>query len=152
MPIWAAATDVAARIAYGTISTTSNPTTAQVEGFLDEAEAQVRQVLRVLGLEPTLASSSDELLVAKAAVVDYAVAEVLASWGVQRPELLPEAAARRDRWDRYLEALRQRPTGLGGELTADGAPPESAARFRAYFADENGEDVAQRVLMSREYD
>lgn len=152
MPTWSSTADVAARLAYGTIGATSSPSSTEVDGFLDVAEAQVRQTLLTLGLNSTLAASSDELLVARAAVVDYAVAEVLAAWGVQRPELLDAARVRRERWDRYIESLRVRPTSLGGELTASGDTPDSAARFRASFTDLDTTEVPQRIQMAKEYD
>lgn len=150
MPTWSSVSDVARRLAYSEFTATSHPSTTDVDEWLDEAEAQVRQTLEMLGLSSTLDAGTDERLVARARVVDYACAEVLAAWSAQRPELYEQAQDRKARWDAFIEELRNRPTALGAELDDDGVVPE--ARARSNFVDADGAVVAQRVQMGEVYD
>lgn len=134
MPTWATADDVRARVAYATIGTTSKPTTAQVEQWLDEAEARIRGVLAAQGL-PTTYTDTDAVNILTVAATDYAEGHILNTWSSQdgntgaRPgDVLI------DKFDAFLEQLRARTIQLAGELAA-GDVAESVRRVRSYWTD-----------------
>jgi len=79
MGTWAATSDVTARVAYATIGASSKPTTAQVSGWIDDAEAMIKNRLRAASIAIP-GASGDAASELKRYNVDYAVAQTRLAW------------------------------------------------------------------------
>ena len=95
MGTWAGTSDVAARVAYATISTTSKPTTAQVSTFIDDAESRISNRLRTAAIAIP-GASGDAAAELKTYAVDYAVAQTRLVWA---------SASGGEPHDEYAESL-----------------------------------------------
>lgn len=144
MPIWASAEDVQSRVTYGSVSATSKPSTDQVEQWLDEAEAQIRAILRAAGLA-TAYTDSDSVNLLIMWATDYATGQLLKAWGRQgNDELLEEGQALLERFDATIQRVRSKTIAMGTELDSGGNVADSAQQVRSYTTDNSdGKTVAR---------
>ena len=142
MPTWAAASDVQARLTYETISTTSSPTTAQVEAWIDEAEARIRGVLRAAGLTTTY-SDTDSVNILTHHVCDYVEGRVLMAWasGTGGTEDREAGQLLVEKFDAFIADLRTGAIQLGSELDSGGDVPDSIQLARSHI-DDNEDDLS----------
>lgn len=159
MPTWAAASDVQARLTYETISTTSTPTTAQVEAWIDEAEARIRGVLRAAGLTTTY-SDTDSVNILTSFVADYVEGRVRLAWGSGTGGTEDTEAGERliGKFDAFIGDLRSGTIQLGSELDPGGDVPDAVQLARSHIEDnedslslDNGDFAPKFTIGSVDY-
>ena len=118
--------DVGAKLQHLTLSTTSDPTIAETEQFVDQVEAQVNARLNGVGIETPI-TDADKLNVIRPVVVNGVVAEVLRSIDMES-----EAAATYQKlFEDAIKAIERRPAIMdtATSYTAPGGSGRGTIRF-----------------------
>lgn len=136
MPTWAAATDIQARLTYETIGASTNPSTTQVEAWIDEAEARIRGVLRAAGLSTTY-SDTDSVNILTHHVSDYVEGRVRLAWGSGTGGVDDTEAGERliEKFDAFIAELRTGGIQLGSELDPSGDVADAIQLTRSHITD-----------------
>jgi hypothetical protein len=116
---WAQVSDLQARVTYETISTTSTPTTAQVQTWIEDAEARVRLALAAAGLTTTYTGDATSEL--KLWVIDYPLGEIQCAWATAQGESSDVGEALKLRFEDRIEWIRKNPEAAAdrlGQLTS----------------------------------
>ena len=113
---YASTSDVAALVPYRPISSTTNPSTTQVSGWVDQAEAQIDAILRGVGLSvpATDAKTVLEFREAVAWKVSGVLLQAYAS-AVGDPGNTTGESRIKD-WNDWLERVRTNPSQYGAEF------------------------------------
>lgn len=127
---------VQARITYETISADSNPTSTQVETFLDQVEARLEGALVAAEL-PVLTSYSASTrpynLLAEM-ITTGAVGLVKEAWETAKGEMT-ERSAETLYFDQRCADIEQFPSKWGSMLDVGGSPPAASKTLRSHATD-----------------
>jgi hypothetical protein len=116
---YVALTDIQAHLQNLTISSTSKPTTLQVNGFISLVEAQVDQRLRVLGMSTVPAVDNEIVTFLKPIIIHGVLAMVYRGLNAES-----EAAATfQSLFDAAMDLLEKDPAIVKIEETASAAVP-----------------------------
>lgn len=137
MPIWASISDVSARVTQGAISVSSSPSTAEVEAWIEEHEAELVGVLAAAGLATSYTAGTTGALIIRRRVANAVAGQVREAWASAMGDgAQTDGTQFQDKWYQFLEDIRQRRVQLGGELSA-GILPDTVAQARAYSSNNN---------------
>lgn len=130
MGVWAQLSDVSARLPWlSPIDTTSSPTAAQVESWIDDAEALLRNELRGAGLGATYAGDAvAELRTVVLWYVEAQVRQARDATGLEEPN--DDGFDQLARWDRWIEDLRRHPERAA--LRLEGGVSDRVQGLRSY--------------------
>ncbi len=133
MSIWAAISDVQGKIRNFDIGATSNPSTTEIQKWLDEAEAAIRMALQGVGIDPTSWTSTDDQgLYLGGYARDFALGNILAAFATaQGDEESDAGSAMIDRLDALIDDIALKPQKYGDMLSA-GSPPAGTKRLRSH--------------------
>lgn len=135
MSNWAAVSDVQARLTYETISASSNPTTTEVQAWLDEGEAFIVLELRAAGIATTY-TDTDTTNVLTSYAADYATGHTKRAWASAAGNSDNEdGQIELDRFEAFLERVRNNPIAFGEALSASGSVADSIQHARSYTTD-----------------
>ena len=133
---YATVANLQARIPYREISVSSVPTTAQVQEWLDNADATIDGALQA-GELPAPYTDATAVRIIKEWVLDYVEGRVrvaLASASIDG--LNTDGVRAIDRWEARLADIHRWPDRFGAMLGA-GAAPAASITLRAYSTDNN---------------
>lgn len=132
---YASATDVAARLPTRTISTTSTPTTAQVDAWIDQTEARLDGELKAAGFT-TPVTGTAPINVLK----DVVASRVAARWlqGISAGTDTEDNALSENllkEWDGFLEQVRSDPSRVAEMIGQSFGTGANKRRIRGYPTD-----------------
>lgn len=143
MSTWAAVSDVQARLTYQTISSSSKPTTTQVQSWLDEAEAHLRGALSAAGLPTSYTAGGDAAIMLKTWATDYAEGRCRLAWASSEgSDDNQDGVAVVEEFNRRIADIMDRPSRYG-ELLGAGSAPTNSRRIRAHVTNHpDGKTIA----------
>lgn len=151
MSSWAAVSDVQARLTYETIGASANPTTTQVQAWLDEAEGLIRIELRASGL-PTTYSDTDTVNVLTSWATDYAHALTLMSWASHGgPEVLEQGQMMMERFEANMERIRKNSIKVGEALSPTGTVTDSVQFARSHVTEDSTWDGSAVITIDENF-
>lgn len=103
--VYTSASEVGARVPGRTISTGSKPTTAQVEQWLAEGEAQVLGAIASRGLTASTTATDNGFQMIKAWSTDYAEAHVRMAWAATAGDENRDGVLLLERFDKTVELI-----------------------------------------------
>lgn len=131
MSVWSTVSQVVSRVTYGALGTSTTPNTTTVQGWLDEAEAETRGVLRANGIGTDLGAAtlgysagSDGAIILAKHVVDYVEGRVRAAWASSDGSGENEDGQRElEGYNARLKDMEDRPTVWAARLSVVGEAP-----------------------------
>lgn len=136
---------VRGRLPWRTINTTSRPSQARVQSWLDEAQALLNGALAAGGLPAPYADGSSAATQLGVWVVDYVEARVKNAYGAdgERDFVTGEGDEAIAAFNDRLDDILKRPAVYGAMLGTVSAAPDSARRLRSHVLDNSdGESIA----------
>lgn len=145
MSVWGAVGDVASRLSYATIDADSEPSTTEVQQWLDDAESQIKASLESGDLPTSFTSGASAISILKEVVVDYAEARCRLVWASngltdQFAEDLLE------RFHERREDIADRPNYWAGRLKAGAPTPQNLMISGTATQDVGGRTVTSSDL------
>lgn len=142
MSSYATVADVQARVPYRTIGASTQPSTSQVQAWLDEAEAVLNGALKASEL-PAPYTDADAKKILGMAVADYAEGRLrLAYASAGGAEENQDGQKRVDAFRAAVESIVDEPSRWGAML-GGGTAPASARRIRGHVLDnQDGKTIA----------
>lgn len=136
--VYSSASDVRARVVGRAISTTTAPTTAQVEEWLLEAEAMLLGALASCGIAAPAAATNGGLML-KAWACDFAEGHTRNAWAATAGDDNKVGDPQLERFDKQINAIYDNPARWGGALNA-GAVSSSNLLLRGPNTDTSADD------------
>lgn len=132
MGAYCVVSDIQARLAYWTISTTSSPSSAQISAWIDEAESMLDGALQAVDL-PAPYATTHAVRILKSWVASYVEGLVrrahvaAAGEGAQNEDGKDLV----EKFDALIKDILAKPS-IYGSMLAGGSGPSAATRLRAY--------------------
>ncbi len=132
MSVWAQLSDVQARITLGALTTTTDPTTVEVQDWLDDAEAETRGYMRAAEIPLDYPADSDGGRILRKHITDYAEGRLRAAWASADGSGENEDGQRElDRYQERLDRLNRDPAWWSAMLSATGQSAEASRLARS---------------------
>lgn len=127
MSVWAQLEHVRSRLTRETIDTTSQPSQAEVQGWLDEAEAETAGILAAGGVSTTYAADTRGALTLRKHIADFVAGMVRAAWASADGDADNTDGQREiELYQARIEDMRATPASWSARLGDAGATTASA--------------------------
>lgn len=133
MSVWAQLDHVRGRLTQAEITVGSSPSAAEVQDWLDEAEAETSGVLAACEIATDYAPTSRGGLILRKHVVDYVEGRVRSAWASADGEADNEDGQREiERYNDRLRDIEQRPAAWSARLSESGQASQSSRLARSH--------------------
>jgi len=144
---WSATGDVTARLPYRTIGSATEPSTTDVQVWLNEAEAFLTGTLQSAGLPTTYSEGSVGQLMLQAWASDYAEGRVRVAWASAGGDGNNDDGREEiNRFFEILDRIRKNPVAFGAEL-ATGDVADAVQQVRSHVT-----DTADKSISAGDFD